>query len=82
MGIPGLRVPSKVPRPTEHCQFGGRRQIFSAWLLAGSLSELINTIYKWGGEAGEADLWVCGDAGCGDVLQATRWGRFAWSREA
>lgn len=47
------------------------------WLPAGSLSELINTIYKRGGEAGEADLWVCGE-----VLQATRRGRFAWSRGA
>lgn len=37
----------------------------------GSLSELINTIYKWGGEAKEAELGACGDTDGGEILQAT-----------
>lgn len=38
---------------------------------SGSLGKLINTIYKWGGEARGADLWACGNTGYGEVLQAT-----------
>lgn len=54
----------------------------SSVVARGSLCKLINTIYKWGGEAKEAELGVCGDTDCGEILQATWWGRFAWSREA
>ena len=59
---------------------GGVRM--SSVVARGSLCKLINTIYKWGGEAKEAELGVCGDTDCGEILQATWWGRFAWSREA
>lgn len=53
----------------------------SSVVAQGSLCKLINTIYKWGGEAREAELGACGDTDC-EILQATWWGRFAWSREA
>ena len=53
----------------------------SSVVAQGSPCKLINTIYKWGGEAREAELGACGDTDC-EILQATWWGRFAWSREA
>lgn len=59
----------------------GRRRTPSVWLSVGCISKLINTIYKRGG-AVEAELGACGDTGYGEVLQATRWGRFAWRRKA
>ena len=33
----------------------------SSVVARGSLCKLINTIYKWGGEAREAELGACGD---------------------
>lgn len=82
IGDPGASGALLAPKARRRlCWLEGRPGISPVWLLARSLSELINTIYTRGGEAGEAELWVCGDQ-VSEVLQATRGGRFAWSRKA
>lgn len=82
-GVPD-RGDSPVPKANRGlCWLEG--EIFLLW-SAGSFSKLINTIYKWGGEARETELLSCGDAGCvwmGVVYSTSNTvGRIAWRGRA